>query len=369
MEKELKLKTHWPAFVSKIAFGTDFALSEALPEIVDETDRRVVVITDTNVEKLFAPQFEHLDLKIFSFPPGEASKTRETKAMLEDNLMSHNFGRDSLIISLGGGVVCDVAGFLASTYCRGVPLIQIPTSLLAMVDASVGSKTGVNTPYGKNMIGTFYPPEKVLIDGLFLSTLPPKQQTNGIVEMIKAGLIASPALFSAMKTHVDKWLSNDLEFIMERVYESVIIKKEIVEEDPEEEGGIRRCLNLGHTFGHALEILGDFDLEHGEAIAIGMLVAGYISVKMDLLSEEEFEEIKEIFAAYEIPLKLLKKHSLDDLMRILARDKKSLKASPRLVLLESIGSVAPFEGEFCTEVDFPLLEEAINWMNKEFYHG
>ena len=368
MEKEIKLKSQWPPFISKVQFGIDFVTHKELPSIVEDTDLKVAVITDSNVYKLYAKTFEYLNLSVFSFPAGESSKTRETKDSLENDLMSHNFGRDTLIIGFGGGVALDLAGFVASTYCRGVPLIQIPTSLLAMVDAAIGGKTGVNTPYGKNMIGTFYPPQKMLVDGIFLSTLSLKQRTNGVIEMLKAGIITSPSLFKAMQENVDKWHGNDLEFMMEMIYDCVKIKRDIVEDDPEE-GGRRRCLNLGHTFGHALEILSNYAMEHGQAVAIGILVSCYISVHMGLLSNEEFKEIKDLLVAYQVPLEMMHKHTLDDLMRVLARDKKALRAYPRLVLLESIGKVDPFGGEYCTEVDFSLLEEAINWMNQEFYHG
>ncbi|NGX37796.1 MAG: 3-dehydroquinate synthase [Chlamydiae bacterium] len=369
MDKEFKLKTHWKTQITQVHCGIDFALSEKLPALLDEEERKVVIITDTHVEKLYHTQMEHLDVKIFSFPAGEASKTRETKSMLEDHLLSHNFGRDSLIIGLGGGVVGDVTGFLAANYCRGIAHIQIPTSLIAMVDASIGGKTAVNTAYGKNMIGAFYPPEAVWIDGAFLATLPQKQKKSGIVEMIKAGLIESPSLFDSMKENVDKWETHDLEFIMDRIYESVTIKRDIVEDDPEEEKGSRRILNFGHTFGHALEMLEDYQIDHGEAVAIGILVASFISNKMGLLPKEAFDKVREIFQLYQIPLKISMQHSLDDWMSALALDKKALKGTPRLVLLEEIGRVAPFNGNFCSEVEFPLLEEAITWIYEQFCHS
>jgi 3-dehydroquinate synthase len=367
-DKELKLKTSWKAQVTKIHFGIHHALSTRLPELIEESERKVVIITDEHIEKLYKRDLEVLDVGIFSFPPGENFKTRETKAMLEDHLFTHNYGRDSIIVGIGGGVVNDVAGFLASTYCRGVPLIQIPTSLLAMVDASIGGKTGVNTPYGKNLVGTFYPPQEVWIDGRFLTTLPERQKINGIVEIIKASLIASPSLFEELFEQVDQWQANALDLLMDLIFESVEIKLDIVERDPEEEKGIRRQLNLGHTFGHALEVLEGYQMEHGEAIAIGTLVSCYISQKMGYLDQTSFERIQEIFKLYNVPLRIQKMHNFDDMMATLIRDKKSLKSSPRVVLLEQIGEVATFDGEYCTEVDFPLLEEAIDWMYERFYH-
>jgi len=368
MGKELKLKTSWKSQTTLIHFGVDFALTAKLKELFEESNSRIVVVTDNYLEKLYRSQLESfLDLKIFSFPAGEASKTRETKEMLEDHLLSHNFGRDTVIIALGGGVVGDVVGFLASTYCRGVPYIQVPTSLLAMVDSSVGGKTGVNTPYGKNMIGTFYPPEEVWIDSAFLKTLPERQWGNGLVEMIKAGLIASPSLFETLKENSDRIEARDLEFILERIYESVVIKKEIVERDPEEAKGSRRMLNLGHTFGHALEVMEHYELDHGRAVAIGILGSCFASTQLGYLDKETSDEIKIAFLKYGIELQYEHKHSLDEWMSVLARDKKSILGSPRIVMLESIGNVLPFDGEYCDELDFPLLEKTLDWMHENFY--
>jgi len=369
MEKELKLKTAGDTHTTEIRFGIDFVLEKRLPEIVEETEKKVVVITDNVVEKLVAPKIDHLDLTIFSFPAGESSKSRETKSMLEDALLSHHFGKDSLLISLGGGVVGDVGGFVAATYCRGIPLIQIPTTLLGMVDAAIGGKTGVNTPYGKNMIGAFHPPNEVLIDGAFLSTLPEEEWTNGVAELLKAGLIASPELFNSLRDEHHKWEARDLSLIMQQIFHGVDIKRDIVEEDPFEQKGIRRILNFGHTIGHALERLENYEIRHGSAIAIGMLVSCYISEKMGLLESSAFAMIRETIEQYKIPLVLPREYTLDELIQTLAIDKKSLKTIPRLVLLNAIGSVHPFDGEYCSEVDFPLLDEAISWMHSQFVKG
>lgn len=366
MEKELKLKTQWPSIVTDISFGTDIVFSKLIPELLSQTKNRCVILTDSNLEKIIAPKLSHYDLKIFSFPAGEHSKTRETKILLEDYLLSHNYGRDTTLLALGGGVVCDLAGFLASTYCRGISLIQVPTSLIAMVDACVGGKTGVNTSYGKNMIGSFYPAEEVWIDGAFLSSLSQRQRTNGVVEIIKTALIDSPPLFYSLYENPEKWKAFDLPFIMETIFACLVIKKTIVMEDPEEEKGLRRKLNLGHTFGHAIETLENFALEHGEAVAIGLMVSSYISWKMGHLSEEDFQLIEEILKRYDVPLKLPNVVDVEDMMSTLVRDKKSVDGRPRLVLLKTIGEVLPFDGQYCSFVDFHLLEEAIQWMNQKF---
>ncbi|MDN3506437.1 MAG: 3-dehydroquinate synthase [Simkaniaceae bacterium] len=364
MEQELKLKTHWKPQLTKVQFGVGCVFETHLPSLLEKEERKCVIVTDSNLEKLYGKELEKFDCKVFSFLAGEASKTRETKLMLEDHMLAHKFGRDSLVIGLGGGVVGDVSGYLAATYCRGVAHVQIPTSLLGMVDASIGGKTAVNTPYGKNMIGTFHPPREVWIDGSFLKTLPKSEWVNGFVEILKAGLIISPPLFQAMHEGVEKW--DDLEFAMDRIYESVTIKRDVVEEDPKEEKGLRRVLNLGHTFGHAIETLEEFTIPHGVAVAIGILVSCFISVEMGLIGKDTCKEIEEVFKLYSIPLRLNKAHSIEDLMSLLALDKKALKASPRFVLLSGIGEVASFGGEYCSEVEFPLLEKALEWMNANF---
>lgn len=363
---EHNLKINFPTAHTDVILNYNFVLRKMLPKLLKELELKTAIITDTNVKKIFASQIEHLDVNIFSFPAGENNKTRETKAALEDVLLAHNYGRDSCIIGLGGGVVNDLAGFLASTYCRKIKWIQIPTTLLGMVDASIGGKTGVNTLYGKNMIGSFYFPEIVLVDTKFLETLPEKEQINGIVEILKYGLIKSPQLFYSMRENRDKWNETNSDFIMQTIFQSLSIKAEIVEKDPFEEKGIRMLLNFGHTFGHALETLEEYKIDHGVAVAIGIMMASFISEKMGFLSREDFSLIHETFTIYKVPMQLSKMHSFEDLLATLAIDKKARKSSPRMVLLKKIGQVHPFDGKYCSEVDFEQLENAISWMNQEF---
>lgn len=366
MDKEFKIKSQIKSKVTKVYFGVETIFEKNLPNLLEAESRKCAIIIDSNLLKHYQTKLQQFDLPIFSFPTGEGAKTRETKQMLEDHLLSHNFTRDTLIIGMGGGVTNDLSGFLAATFCRGVSHIQIPTSLLAMVDASIGGKTGVNCLYGKNMIGAFHPPEEVWIDGRFLSTLPKRQLLSGIVELLKAGLIASPSLFDAMKKYPQKWQKDDLTFMMDRIFEGVSVKADVVEEDPEERKGIRRILNLGHTFGHAIESIEGYQIEHGEAVAIGILGSGYMSSMMNLLPEEDLMEIWEVFKTYQIPLKLKQPLDIDQVMGILALDKKALRSKPRIVLLEKIGQVAPFGCQYCTEVEFDLIDKTVRWMNEQF---
>ncbi len=305
--------------------------------------RRAVVITDTTVEKLYGSS---IDIPLFSFPAGEASKTREMKQFLEDQLLSHGFGRETCIIALGGGVVSDLAGFVASTFCRGAPLILIPTTLLAMVDAAIGGKTGVNTAHGKNLIGSFYPADEIWIDTLFLETLPHDERKNGMVEVIKYGLIASQELFDELLTGS---LSDE-----EMIARSAAIKQEIVDQDPYEKKGVRRVLNFGHTLGHALEKLSDYTLPHGRAVAIGMLAAAEIGNQMGITPPSVRPKIEEIMARYGVSLRS-PPISSEALMTTLKHDKKSASGEVRFVLLKQIGEVQPFDGAYCC----PVPEEMI----------
>lgn len=290
-----------------------------------------------------------LEAYLFTFPHGEQNKTRATKEQLENQLFEKGLGRDTCVIALGGGVVIDLVGFLAATYCRGVPLVVIPTTLLGMVDASIGGKTGVNTPYGKNLVGCNYRARKILIDTSILKSLPQKEISNGFVEMIKHGLIADLSYFEALE---DERLS-----IEEAILGSYRIKTTISMED-ELESGKRRLLNFGHTVGHALEQISNYSLSHGEAVAIGILVESHISYQLGHLDENSLHRIKQIFSKYKIPLHL-PKYPIQSILDLMALDKKSLKGKPRFVIIDKIGSALPFDLNYCTAVDDSLIKTAL----------
>lgn len=333
------------------------------PAIISEIKplaSRFALFCDENVAKVIGNKWkEHLEkmgllVTLVTFPAGEQEKTRERKAALEDLLFSQNFGKDSCFIALGGGVTTDLIGFLASTFCRGVPLVLAPTTLLGMVDAAIGGKTGVNTPFGKNLVGTFYPASKILIDPSVLNTLPPEELTNGTAEIIKYALIYSPTLFEQLKT-------STLDQILQKCIE---IKTHVVQEDFEEKKGLRRILNFGHTIGHALEKIENYKISHGEAVAIGMLVESYISMKMGYLSMEAFQEIDALIRTFPFPLQLSDAVTKEAMLSALSHDKKAAKGSVRFVLLKKIGACEPFGGEYCTAIPAPILNEALEWMSK-----
>lgn len=266
-----------------------------------------VIITDPIIENLHARKLseflkEHgFNVSLFAVPSGEDSKTREVKQTCENHILELGGGRDTCVIGMGGGVVTDLAGFVASTYLRGVSIILIPTSLLAMVDAAIGGKSGVNVPQGKNLIGAINQPQAVLIDTLLLKTLPLDEIKNGIVEMIKHGLINNKEYFNFMKSHVKNLLKLDLPLMEKAIFDSINIKARIIEEDQTEQG-CRRLLNYGHTFAHAIEAATKYQISHGRAVAIGICAASYLSMQLGHMSQSDFHEICEIFNSYEINL-------------------------------------------------------------------
>ncbi len=355
------------AFHTEIHFGHELLYNESCTKHLSSLNRRLVLISDSHVKSILADKWasflkkQGIDLIHLSFPAGEGSKSREMKAQLEDELFHHKCGKDTAIIAMGGGVTTDLSGFLASTFCRGVPLILVPTTLLGMVDAVIGGKTGVNTPFGKNLVGTYYPAGHIFIDTTTLTTLPEKEWRNGLAEILKHGLIRSPLLFDKLITHQDKWAARDPEFLQEVIYDSFLIKKEVVEADFQE-NGYRRTLNFGHTIAHAIENLENYQISHGEAVAIGMLVEGMLSHRLGYLTKPQWEQIEQAVKMFAFPLQISPSITFEALVAAMTLDKKAKNAKPRFVLLESIGSTVPFDGAFCTQVEDALLHEVLIWM-------
>ncbi len=321
---------------------------------------RFAIITDQKVASLYGQEMVYFlkgfssKVELFDFPPGEIYKTRQTKEDLENQLFERGFGRDTCIIGLGGGVVTDIAGFLASTFCRGVSYVAIPTSLLGMVDASIGGKTGVNVPHGKNLVGTIYQPKKVLIDPLYLKTLPPHEVVNGCAEMIKHALIADDDYFLFLEKHVDEILDLKSSIIVKAISKSCRIKQSIVEED-EREHSKRRVLSFGHTVGHALEVLTNYSLSHGEAVAIGMMVESEISTQLGFLAEDSLSRLRNLLKSFRFSLKVPRRYSLEMLMQAMAFDKKSKGGMPRFVTLQSIGNAMEHIDNYCIPIPKEIL--------------
>jgi 3-dehydroquinate synthase len=332
---------------------------------------RFAFLTDTKVSSLYSKPFLHfmdhheLPCTLITFPMGEQFKTRQTKEIVEDQLYDKKFGRDTLLIVMGGGVVTDLGGFIAATYLRGIPYVSIPTSLLAMVDASIGGKTGVNLKGGKNIIGAYYVPQALFIDYQMLATLPDNQILYGSAEILKKALISDRHFYEFFEEHLEKWKQRDQDFLKKLITHSIKLKKKIVEKDVKERGE-RHTLNFGHTIAHGIEVLEDYQIPHGEAVALGMVVESFISQKLGYLKEEDFEAIYTLIKAMGFSLKLSSHVTSFAMQEVIARDKKSFNQKPRFVILNGIGKTVPFKGTFCTTVDDSLLEEVFGWMMAEF---
>jgi len=305
--------------------------------------KRGVIITDTNVESRYAGAVcDALSnggcaAEVLTVPAGEASKSLRQANRLFEKLPSLGLDRYSFLIALGGGVVGDLAGFVAASYLRGIALVQIPTSLLAQVDSSVGGKTGVNLPQGKNLVGAFYQPKLVLADTDTLGTLPERELRSGFAEVIKHGAIRDVAFFEWLEREYKRVLALDPEAVAKVVQHCCEIKAEVVSAD-ERESGLRAILNFGHTIGHAMEALSEYvGVLHGEAIAMGMCCAARLSVKRAGLSEAEAKRLCDLIGASGLPTRLGGSFKLEQLLAAARLDKKALNGRLRFVLLKHLG--------------------------------
>lgn len=327
--------------------------------------RRFALITDSNVESLYAQPICRLlteagfSGEVFAFPAGEKSKTREMKAALEDRMLQAGFRRDCFVLAVGGGVVSDLAGFLAGTYGRGVPFINYATSLLAAADASVGGKTAVDTPLATNLIGLFYQPKKVYIDIDCWSTLPGREIASGLAETIKHACLADADFFAYLEKHMEeiRAVSPDAcEHIARRNCE---IKYRVVMKD-ERESGLREVLNLGHTVGRAIETLSGYRLLHGEAVSIGLVAECALSVRLGLMTGDEASRVKALLSRAGLPVRIPEETDREALVRKLYTDKKVRNGCLRFVVQKGIGQIAEFRpGVFATEVSEDIARELL----------
>lgn len=306
----------------------------------------LAVISDNNVARHYLRPLEsslkHLDFKVQSvvIAPGEKRKSFAQVARLYGWLLENRFGRDSGIIALGGGVVGDLSGFVASTFQRGVVFVQFPTSLLAQVDSSIGGKTGVNHPLGKNMVGTFYQPRFVFSDVRVLQTLPQREVVCGLGEVIKLSMIQDPSLFEYIGESLEDILALKQEVLLDLVRRCASIKASIVSTDETESmtSAGRVVLNLGHTIGHALEAASDYRLKHGEAVLLGLLAEGRLALEQNKFSQSDFEKLERLIER--IPVRNHRaSFRQDQLLHFIAHDKKARKGKVRFVLPRTIGEV------------------------------
>ena len=322
---------------------------------------RVFVLSNERVAPLYletvCQQLEPNRTLHLVLPDGETTKSLQTLERVYTCLLENRCGRDTTLVALGGGVIGDITGFAAATYLRGVDFIQIPTTLLAQVDSSVGGKTGVNHALGKNMIGAFYQPQCVIADLECLSTLEDRELRAGIAEIIKYGLIRDAEFFVWLENNVGQLLARDTEALTYAVHRSCKNKAEVVAEDELEISGARALLNLGHTFGHAIETaLGYGQWLHGEAVACGMLMAARMSIRLGWLNEEAGERIQALLARAQLPSAPPEALQAESFLEHMVRDKKARAGRLHLVLLRDIGE-AVLTGEFPASALKETLQE------------
>jgi len=309
---------------------------------------RALVVSDSNVAPLYGAECagrlrqNGLEPRSVTVPAGEASKSLETLARLFEEAVRSGLDRRSVVVALGGGMVGDLAGFLAATFLRGVRVIQVPTSLLAMVDSSVGGKTGVNLPQGKNLVGAFHQPAEVVAEVPWLSTLPDGEYRSGLAEVVKYGMIWDAALFRRLEEAGERLLGREAALLEDVIARCCEIKAEVVAMD-EREGGVRSVLNFGHTLGHALETAAGYgQLRHGEAVALGMVYAAELSKTVRGFSEEEGQRLTALLRRLGLPADLRESGVAlpwQKVREIMRADKKAGEGVPRFVLAERIGSV------------------------------
>ena len=324
----------YPIFIGEGLLGT-----QDLSAFV--SGAQVMIVTNETVAPLYLERakacFPGKRVDTVVLPDGERFKDWQTLNSIFDGLLEQRHTRKTTLVALGGGVVGDMAGFAAACYQRGVPFIQIPTTLLSQVDSSVGGKTGINHPLGKNMIGAFHQPQAVLIDTASLQTLPAREVSAGLAEVIKYGLIRDQGFLGWLEERMDALVSLDPEALAEAIFRSCACKAEIVALD-EREGGLRAILNLGHTFGHAIETYAGYgNWLHGEAVGTGMLMAAELSALEGMISRDDCDRINRLILRAGLPDKPPVAMTADDFMGLMAVDKKNVDGLLRLVLLRSVG--------------------------------
>jgi 3-dehydroquinate synthase len=328
---------------------------------------RVALITDSHVGPLYAARvaqsFGVGDQGTLTIPAGEQHKTRETWTRLTDELLTRGYGRDSVIVAVGGGVVGDVAGFAAATFMRGIPIVQIPTTLLAMVDASIGGKTGVDTPAGKNLVGAFHPPVAVVIDPDVLRTLPAEHLRAGFAEVVKHGVIADASYFDEASAFAEHWplsagQSQALDDLTRIIQRSVEIKASIVARD-EREAGLRRVLNFGHTIAHAIEAATDFGTLHGQAVAIGLVAEARLAEHIGIASNGTARVIERACRAAGLPTSL-PAIPIDTILGYTRSDKKARGGRVEYALPKRIGEMAGEEHGWTVPVDDSVVREVLS---------
>ncbi|NUJ97269.1 3-dehydroquinate synthase [Candidatus Gracilibacteria bacterium] len=335
-------------------------------DILGFSKRRIALITDSNVKKLkiTGALIEGLGLQnnqIFVFSAGEPSKNRDTYNFLQDGLLEKRYGRDSLVIALGGGVVGDMAGYVADTHNRGVPLIQIPTTVLSQADSSIGGKVGIDVGNLKNAIGAFKQPNAVIVDVGWLNTLTDEHYRNGMAETVKHGVLGDKDFFDWLVDNVSdiatRNLNNERETYIAQ--KNCKIKGNVVMQDPEEQGR-RKTLNYGHTVGHAVESASNYTLPHGYCVAIGMQVAGRVATLLKTgFTNCDLDNQEKLLKKLGLPTTIPEGQNIEELIQIMIGDKKNIRGEIRFTLPKHIGGMSDFGGEWVTSVNKEVIMEAM----------
>ena len=355
----MRLNIHTKDNQYPIVFNNSFDSLQAAFQELGLVGKKICLVTDDHVAPLYAELVKAELVEIspqvieYSITPGEASKTLDTVEEIYAMCLEHQFDRQSIIVALGGGIVGDIGGFVASTYMRGIKFVQIPTSLLAQNDSSVGGKVGVNFNKHKNMIGAFYQPQLVYMNTQALTTLPSPEFASGMSEVIKHGLIRDKDFYDFLIENMNLIRAIDYKTISHMNFTSCRIKGDVVSQD-EREGSIRKILNFGHTIGHAIESLSNFKYLHGQGVSLGMIAAAHISMQRGMLTEEDFTGIIEILGLYSLPTQL-KSVLAEDIYNQLFYDKKVSNNTLIFILLDGIGS--------CVEVSDVTKEEVLSSIN------
>ena len=345
--KEIKINTDSKNY--SVLVGSEILIEENFKEFLE---REILLVIDSNIDlkvkNNVKERLEGISSKFaeITLDASEENKTYTTLALIHDLLIENSFSRDCVLFALGGGIICDMTGFAAATYQRGVDFVLMPSTLLAQVDASVGGKTAINHPKGKNMIGSFHQPTKVLSDTLLLKGLNESQIREGLAEIVKHSLIIDEEFFIWLQENIDDLIKAEDSKLLEAISKSIEIKAEVVSRD-ETEQGVRKWLNLGHTFGHAIEVYGRYkEFSHGEAVALGIIMATNLSEKVLGLERVESERIKDLISNVLSDERKNKEFQPDHLLELMSSDKKRKGNKLNFVLLNSIGSA-----EVCSDID------------------
>ena len=348
MRKQLNIQLPggaYPIIIDDQHFAVDAIRSQL-------SGRKIMVVTNDVVAPLYLDEVKALfaDHQVHHCVVGDGEQHKSTASWLHilDELARHRFNRSDLLVSLGGGIVCDMTGFAAASWMRGIDFIQMPTTLLSQIDASVGGKTGVNHPAGKNLIGAFHQPLAVLINARTLNTLPAREFNAGIGEAIKYAGINQPAFYPWLDSHQQAIRDQQMDTLAELIGQCCRFKAEVVEAD-EKEQGQRALLNLGHTFGHAIETATEYRYLHGEAVAIGMVMAAELSARLKYCGDDIRKMLENLLQAFDLPIKLDHCVPAKDLLQLMKADKKVINDRHRLILMKGLGQA--FIAEDITDDD------------------